>query len=69
MKRGTIKAFREYLNKKYPRSDGVHRNASFVQRSREYGDYLYSQDREQFNLYLAEALSGNSVEFRDFKAE
>lgn len=68
--RGTIKRFREYLNVKFKDSakhendacDGVHR---YQQRTREYGDYLYHQDRDKFNVELADALGG-TPEYADF---
>lgn len=65
MKRGTIKAFREYLNAKFAGSAN-HRHESFHQRSRGYGDYLYSQDRAKFDVELADALAGR--EHIDFKS-
>lgn len=64
MKRGTIKAFREYLNAKFAGSD-PHRHEAFHQRTRGYGDYLYHQDRYKFNVELGEALAGTAYE--DFK--
>ena len=56
--RGTIKSFREYLNKTFAVSE-KHRNGRFQQKKRLYGDYLYSQDREQFDVELKYALEGN----------
>lgn len=64
MKRGTIKAFREYLNKKYAGSD-PHKHEQYHQRTRGYGDYLYHQDRWKFDVELGEALNGTGYE--DFK--
>jgi hypothetical protein len=53
--RGTVKAFREYLN----RTCGTaYRNGAYHQTSRPYGDYLYAQDREKFFDDLNEALAG-----------
>lgn len=64
MKRGTIKAFREYLNAKFADSANW-KNYQFQQRSRGYGDYLYYQDRAKFDVELADALAG--TEHQDFK--
>lgn len=60
LKRGTLKSFREYLNRKHPRESGLHRNYQFQQRTREYGDYLFNQDRQLFDTYLQEALDGDA---------
>ena len=65
MKRGTIKAFREYLNAKFA-AGTMHRHEGYRQVKRGYGDYLYYQDRDKFNVELADALAG--VEHRDFVA-
>jgi hypothetical protein len=52
----TKKAFREHLNKSYPfnpAKNNTHgRNPGA--RKRAYGDYLYAQDREQFNVEYTE---------------
>ena len=66
MRRGVIKAFRDYLNKAYPvisidGSDSRHRNNQFHQDTRPYGDYLYFQDRSMFNNLLSEAMRGAEV--------
>ena len=58
MKRGLIKSFREYLNAKHRMNLANWRNNQFRQVSREYGDYLYNQDREMFNVCLDDALNG-----------
>lgn len=55
IKRGTLKAFREHLNALCAAAR-PHRNYRYHQLSRGYGDYLYHQDREKFNVELAEAL-------------
>jgi hypothetical protein len=55
MERGTIKAFRRYLNEKFATSEN-HRNGKYHQVSREYGDYLYAQDRAKFDVELADAI-------------
>lgn len=55
MKRGTIKAFREYLNTKFAGSE-PHWHGGFRQRTRGYGDYLYHQDRAKFDWELAEEI-------------
>lgn len=57
--RGTIKSFREYLNKKFAGTD-PHKHERYHQQTRGYGDYLYHQDRYKFNVELGEALSGES---------
>lgn len=68
--RGTIKSFREYLNEKF-RGTGVNHYSHgggrhiYQQRTREYGDYLYHQDREKFNVELADALAGD--DYKDWK--
>ncbi len=51
----TKKAFREWLNKEYADSS-PHRHNRFHQRTRGYGDYLYNQDRDKFNVEYAEWL-------------
>ena len=45
----TKKAFRELLNKE---SEGLpkHKHGRFNQQIRAYGDYLYNQDRDHFNM-------------------
>lgn len=54
--RGTIKAFREYLNAKFA-GTALHKHERFHQSSRGYGDYLYAQDRAKFDVELGEALA------------
>lgn len=54
MKKGTIKAYREYLNEKH--KDTKHKNFQYQQRKRGYGDYLYHQDRAMFDENLQAAL-------------
>lgn len=44
----TKKAYREYLNRTC--AETLHRCGPYAQRSRGYGDYLYAQDREKFNV-------------------
>lgn len=68
MKRGTIKAFREYLNAKFAGSAKHHNHCNdrrFEQKTRGYGDYLYFQDREKFDVELADALAGHEG-YEDF---
>ena len=65
VKRGTIASFRRYLNEKYAYSE-PHKYERYHQRSREYGDYLYHQDRNKFNVELQEALAGNE-EYHDWE--
>ena len=51
IKRGDIKNFKEYLNRigaEYPN----HRNGRYHQLIRPYGEYLYHQDREMFDVEL-----------------
>lgn len=59
--RGTIKRFRAYLNAKFVGTPN-HKHNAFQQKTRGYGDYLYSQDREKFNVELAEAIERNEFE-------
>jgi hypothetical protein len=40
--------------------DKGYRNGRFQQRIRPYGDYLYYQDREKFEVNYQEYLSGNT---------
>jgi len=58
MKRGTIKSFREYLNRKFADHPN-HRNGVYRQQTRGYGDYLYNQDRPMFETELQLALDGH----------
>lgn len=53
-----IKDFRLYLNAKYA-DTFKHKNGRYHQETRAYGDYLYHQDREQFDVLLEEALNGD----------
>ena len=50
----TKKAFKEYLNNLY--SDDMYRNGKYHQRTRKYGDYLYSQDKIMFDVNYYEWL-------------
>jgi hypothetical protein len=59
IKRGDIKRFREYLNSQDV-GDSKHRHLNFQQRTRLYGDYLYHQDRERFNVELEEWLKSQN---------
>lgn len=55
MKRGAIKAYREYLNRTYTGVGATKGSrAQCVQKSRPYGDYLYAQDRSMFLNNLAD---------------
>ena len=49
----TKKAFREHLNTRFAGTEN-HRNGAFRQLKRGYGDYLYNQDREMFDVEYAE---------------
>lgn len=62
-KRGLLKAFREYLNAKYAASE-VWRNCRYHQSTRGYGDYLYFQDRDMFNVLLADAEAFPDFDFK-----
>ena len=66
-KRGVYKAFREHLN---AASVGIQWRAGdrnqFGNRTRKYGDWLYFQDREMFDVNLQLALAG---EFPGFDSE
>lgn len=64
MKRGTIKAFREHLNRTCAGTE-LHQHGRFRQKTRGYGDYLYHQDREKFDVELAEWLTAYQVNFID----
>lgn len=55
MKRGDITRFRKYLNRVYAGTEN-HRHGRFQQRKREYGDYLYAQDRDKFMMEMREWL-------------
>lgn len=56
-KRGTVKAFREFLNT-MSLSGPLHRNGAYHQKTRLYGDYLYAQDRDKFFYDLEDAMQG-----------
>jgi hypothetical protein len=62
VKRGARKAFREFLNVTY-RDSQKHRHNLYHQRTREYGDYLYSQDRDMFNVEFYLAMEGKCPGF------
>lgn len=66
MKRGTITAFKKYLNKKFPVKTDPFKNNQYGNITRNYGDYLYSQDRDMFNAILIQALNGDD-QYKDFK--
>lgn len=68
MKKGTIKKFRNYLNKKYINTP-LWKHNQFHQLKRGYGDYLYFQDKIMFNVVLSEVLQGNRPEYNDFLKE
>ena len=55
-KRGARKAFRECLNTTY--AGHAHSHGRYRQRTRRYGDYLYAQDREKFDVEFASAMQG-----------
>lgn len=57
--RGSIKRFREHLNAMT--SFPPHRHGRYQQRKRQYGDYLYAQDREKFMVDLREWLDSKTL--------
>lgn len=61
-KRGARKAFREHLNVAF-RNGPKHRHNRYHQKTREYGDYLYSQDRDMFNVEFELAMDGKCPGF------
>ncbi len=50
----TFKQFREYLNNEH--KGIMHRNWQYNQKVRDYGDYLYFQDRDKFDMLFNEWL-------------
>lgn len=48
----TKKAFKDVLNRVYP--DPSYKNGKYHQSTRPYGDYLYSQDKDQFDMLFEE---------------
>lgn len=57
MKRGDIKRYREFLNAEGSITGTLWANGrGRGQRTRQYGDYLYSQDREKFMVDMEEWL-------------
>lgn len=55
--RGDVSAFRKLQNERFPAGDGSHRNGRYHQAKRGYGDYTYSQDRDMFNIDMADWIS------------
>ncbi len=58
-KKKTKKAFKEFLNKKYPfnkNDTGKGKNGRYKSTKRAYGDYLYSADKEMFDIDYEEWL-------------
>jgi len=49
----TKKEFRNILNERF-KDNPKWKNYQYHQRTRQYGDYLYFQDRERFNMYYEE---------------
>jgi hypothetical protein len=49
----TKKAFREYLNS-FDDGEPTYRNGRYHSTKRAYGDYLYAQDPEMFNVQFKE---------------
>jgi hypothetical protein len=62
LKRGAVKAFREYLNRAYAQHTAQEHNR-FTQISRPYGDHLYAHDRDKFDYELGMAMQGLSAGF------
>ena len=63
IRRGDIKRFREYLNALLPQSKWKGNIPGSGQRTRLYGDYLYTQDRDKFFVDLEEWLhNANTLE-------
>lgn len=56
--RGSVKAFKAHLNA-ISANSAKHVHGRFHQISRPYGDYLYAQDREKFNVDMAQWLVGS----------
>ncbi len=63
--KGTIKAFRKYLNKQFPVATSPYKNNHYGNKKRNYGDYLYTQDRDMFDMNLNRAVRGDE-DFKDF---
>lgn len=51
--KGEIAEFRRWLNAR-DTGDSHHRHLRYRQRTRLYGDYLYFQDRDRFNVEMAQ---------------
>ena len=63
VRRGTLKAFREYLNAKTA-GGTLHSHGPYHQTKRAYGDYLYHQDRAKFDFELIQWRNG--TDHQDF---
>ena len=59
-KRGALKAFREYLNKRF--SHLSYTNRRWGQITRSYGDWVYFQDRDMFDEMFSRAMEGRDFE-------
>lgn len=57
----TKKQFRQYLNNKYGVDTQKWGNGNYAARKRAYGDYLYNQDREMFNIEYAKFMNNNEL--------
>ena len=62
-KKKTKKQFREYLNKQFA-NDSKWKHNRFHQRTRQYGDYLYFQDKVMFNVNYSEWLELKNKEVK-----
>lgn len=70
MQRGQIKAFKEFLNKKFPELGGSGKCGTKTgSTKRAYGDYLYSQDRYLFLIDMAEAIKSGEFVFQPKKQQ
>ncbi len=56
----TRKQFREYLNKQYPVATCPHKNNQYGNTKRDYGDYLWHQDRGMFEANYSEYIANEN---------
>lgn len=64
-KQFTKKAFRELLNSQQEKYKSTnHKNGVYHQLKRLYGDYLYHQDREKFDVNYKEWLVENGIAYK-----
>ena len=67
VKRGDIARYRNYLN--YIHTGQKHRNGRYRQTKRQYGDYLYRQDRDKFMADMCQWLASSNTELTHPAAE